>query len=242
LGVIALFVALTGTATAGSVALIVTTSNIKDGTIQTVDVSAKARRALAGQTGVQGPAGAKGDRGETGQKGNQGNQGDAGPKGDAGSKGDTGPKGNQGDPGPKGDQGPKGDTGPKGDMGEKGEKGDPGPQGPPGVPNASKSGLLHDGTCSGDQTYDVETAGYMRIALVASKAQGEIWTLRMRAYHADGITLSPVTIPFEYFGENGSFAFRAPTEGFSKVQLQMECRPAPAQTMTMKLSYFLSNG
>jgi hypothetical protein len=46
LAMIALFVALTGTATAGGIALIVTSANIKNGTIRTVDLSTGAKRAL----------------------------------------------------------------------------------------------------------------------------------------------------------------------------------------------------
>jgi hypothetical protein len=56
---VALFVALTGTATAG-ITLIVTGANIKNGTIQAVDLTAVAKRAHKGQSG---PGGAPGPAG-----------------------------------------------------------------------------------------------------------------------------------------------------------------------------------
>src|SRR5262245_45365110 len=75
LAMVALFVALTGTATAGGVALIVTSANIKNGTIQTVDLSAGAKRALKGQRGprgTDGPAGLPGPAGTPGPAGPRG--------------------------------------------------------------------------------------------------------------------------------------------------------------------------
>jgi hypothetical protein len=82
LGMLALFVALNGPAVASDTARaagkLITSKQIKDGTIQTKDISTKARNALKGQTGPAGPAG------------------------------DTGPAGPQGDPGPQGVPGPAG--------------------------------------------------------------------------------------------------------------------------------------
>ena len=101
LAALALFVALAGTATAGAVKLI-SGAQIKDGSITSVDLSAKTKAALKGQTGSQGPAGAQG---ATGAKGDAGS---VGPKGDAGV---AGAKGNTGSQGPIGPQGPKGDPG-----------------------------------------------------------------------------------------------------------------------------------
>ena len=69
LGMIALFVALAGTATAGGVALIVTSANIKNGTIQLTDISPAAKRALKGKRGPAGPAGPSGLAGSTGPAG-----------------------------------------------------------------------------------------------------------------------------------------------------------------------------
>jgi hypothetical protein len=82
---LALVMASTGSAVAAS---LITSKQIKDGTIQTKDISKKAQTALKGKTGT------------TGAQGAQGPQGDTGPKGDQGVKGDKGDTGAQGDPGP----------------------------------------------------------------------------------------------------------------------------------------------
>jgi hypothetical protein len=74
LAIIALLVALAGTATAGSLALI-TSAQIQNGTIQLVDISSKAKRGLKGN---------RGPRGDTGQDGPAGAPGAAGPRGPAG--------------------------------------------------------------------------------------------------------------------------------------------------------------
>jgi len=78
LSLIALFVALAGTATAGG--LLITSKQIKDGTIQLIDVSKKARAELEGKPG---PEGARGPGGPQGAPGAQGPAGPAGPAGDA---------------------------------------------------------------------------------------------------------------------------------------------------------------
>ncbi|WP_036725128.1 hypothetical protein [Patulibacter minatonensis] len=62
----------------------ITSRNIKNGTIQTADISKKARKALTGQKGA---AGAKGATGATGAAGA------TGPAGPTGAKGDVGPAG-----------------------------------------------------------------------------------------------------------------------------------------------------
>jgi Collagen triple helix repeat (20 copies) len=80
--------------TATAATIVVTSKNIKNGTIQTVDISAKAKRALRGQRGPQGLRGAPGANGA---------QGPIGPRGPAGS---TGPAGPQGPAGPEGSAGP----------------------------------------------------------------------------------------------------------------------------------------
>lgn len=83
LGMLALFVALNGPAVASSTAKaagkLITSKQIKDGTIQTKDISAGARTALQGQQGPAGPAGPAGATGATGATG------PAGPPGPAGS-------------------------------------------------------------------------------------------------------------------------------------------------------------
>jgi collagen triple helix repeat protein len=76
---VALFVALGGTATAAT--LLVTSQQIKDRTIQVRDISPQALRALRGR---QGPVGAEGPPGPAGPQGPQGNQGPVGPAGPAG--------------------------------------------------------------------------------------------------------------------------------------------------------------
>jgi len=76
---VALFVALGGTGTAAT--LLVTSKQIKDGTIQVRDMSRQATRSLRG---AQGPVGAEGPPGPAGPQGPQGNQGPVGPAGPAG--------------------------------------------------------------------------------------------------------------------------------------------------------------
>jgi Collagen triple helix repeat (20 copies) len=82
---IALFVALTGTATAGG--LLITSRQIKNGTIQAVDINARTLRQLSrpGPTGPQGPEGAPGPQGPLGPSGDRGPQGVQGPPGPASS-------------------------------------------------------------------------------------------------------------------------------------------------------------
>jgi Collagen triple helix repeat (20 copies) len=79
--------AVVASATATAATMVVTSKNIKDGTIQTVDISAKAKRALKGNRGprgLDGPLGlpgADGERGAQGPPGAQGTQGPPGPPG-----------------------------------------------------------------------------------------------------------------------------------------------------------------
>jgi Collagen triple helix repeat (20 copies) len=85
---IAAIVAAVVAAASGTAATIVITSkNIKNGTIEAVDISAKAKRALKGN---RGPRGAAGPPGATGAQGASGPQGPAGPKGDPGAQGPPG--------------------------------------------------------------------------------------------------------------------------------------------------------
>ena len=67
--------------------------NIKDGTIQSVDISAKAKRALKGQRGARGAPGPTGPQGPAGA---QGPQGAIGPTGPGGPEGPQGPEGEPG--------------------------------------------------------------------------------------------------------------------------------------------------
>ena len=77
IAMLALFIALAGTATAGT-AVLITGKQIKNGSIGVVDLSATAKRALKGQRGPQGPPG---QQGLSGLQGLQGLQGPAGPAG-----------------------------------------------------------------------------------------------------------------------------------------------------------------
>jgi hypothetical protein len=67
--IIAGVVALLVSSASATAAFVVTSKNIKNGTIQTIDLSAKARKALkgnAGPAGARGPAGPQGPRGFVG--------------------------------------------------------------------------------------------------------------------------------------------------------------------------------
>ena len=123
---IALAVALSGTAVAGT--KLITGSQIANGTIKLADIHSSAKKALKGQTGV------------TGAQGPEGAKGPVGPQGATGAKGDTGAKGA---PGTKGDKGDTGATGPQGPQGA---------QGPPGIVNAVKARVCVD-TSTGTMTF-----------------------------------------------------------------------------------------
>ena len=81
--IIAGVVAMLVSSASATAAFVVTSKNIKNGTIQTVDLSAKARKALRSRAGARGPAGPQGPAGEAGARG------PAGPQGPVGSVGDT---------------------------------------------------------------------------------------------------------------------------------------------------------
>jgi Collagen triple helix repeat (20 copies) len=78
---IALLVALSGTAVAGTAKLITSSAQIKNGTIKLADIDSRAQTTLKGQTGPKGAAGEKGEKGDTGATGPQGPQGERGPAG-----------------------------------------------------------------------------------------------------------------------------------------------------------------
>jgi hypothetical protein len=79
--IIAVVMAMGGSAVAAS---LITSKQIKNGTIQLVDISKKAQKSLKGKAGATGP------------------QGPVGPAGPAGAAGQTGPKGDKGDTGAPG--------------------------------------------------------------------------------------------------------------------------------------------
>jgi hypothetical protein len=68
-GIIAIVIAMSGSAVAAS---LITSKQIKDGTIQLVDISKQARSVLKGATGPAGLQGPKGDTGPQGPKGDTG--------------------------------------------------------------------------------------------------------------------------------------------------------------------------
>lgn len=78
---VAVVLAGTGSAVAASA---ITSAQIKDGTIQAKDISAKAKKSLKGKAGPAGPAGAGGTKGADGAKGATGATGPAGATGAAG--------------------------------------------------------------------------------------------------------------------------------------------------------------
>jgi hypothetical protein len=77
-GIIALIVALSGSAVAAS---IITSAQIKDGSVRLKDINKNARKALKGQRGPAGATGARGPQGPQGAQGAQGNPGAAGANG-----------------------------------------------------------------------------------------------------------------------------------------------------------------
>jgi Collagen triple helix repeat (20 copies) len=89
---IALGVALSGTAVAGTTNLI-TGGQIANGTIKLADIHSSAKTALKGQRGAKGDTGATGARGPAGAPGTpgtQGHQGEQGPQGEPGIDGKDG--------------------------------------------------------------------------------------------------------------------------------------------------------
>jgi hypothetical protein len=85
---LALVMATTGSAVAAS---LITGKQIKDGTIQTADISKKAQKTLKGKPGSRGLQGLQGVQGQKGDKGDAGAAGAAGATGDKGDKGIPGP-------------------------------------------------------------------------------------------------------------------------------------------------------
>jgi hypothetical protein len=69
LAMLALFVALAGTATAGTAAVLITGKQIKNGSIGLADLSSPAKRALKGQRGPRGYTGVQGIQGAPGANG-----------------------------------------------------------------------------------------------------------------------------------------------------------------------------
>ena len=86
--VLAIVIATAGTASATTA--LITSHQIRNGTIRLVDISKKAREALQGRTGKTGKAGAAGPQGPQGPQGVPGAQGPQGTQGAMGSPGVSG--------------------------------------------------------------------------------------------------------------------------------------------------------
>ncbi len=106
LSLVALFVALGGTSYAAATKLIgkntVSSAQVVNHSLGTIDLSRKAAAALKGNRGVIGPAGPQGAAGATGAQGAAGPAGPAGATGPAGAAGATGPIGASGPAGAAG--------------------------------------------------------------------------------------------------------------------------------------------
>lgn len=167
---IALFVALGGSAGAAGIKLI-TGADIKDGSITGADIK---HESITGNhlrngsvTGFDIRDGSLRSRhfSALDLARLHGGKGDTGARGDTGVRGDTGARG---DPGPKGETGAKGDPGPKGDAGV---KGDPGVTGPAGaqatLESVSSTGADISNYQNGDPIVTANAAGagyYLAIA------------------------------------------------------------------------------
>lgn len=156
IAVIALFVALSGSATA---AVVINGKQIKKGTISEARLSKALKKKLKSKSVNAAPvAGATGSTGPQGVRGPQGNNGSDGSPGPQGAKGDQGVKGEQGDTGDAGEQGPRGA---KGSQGPAGATGPAGPTGP-GLELAAtfndKSELISCGPIRCDEELDITNA------------------------------------------------------------------------------------
>ena len=80
----AVVAAIVAAASGTAATIVVTSKNIKNGTIQTVDISAKAKRALKGNRGPRGLRGAQGAQGVPGSQGAPGTPGAPGAQGPPG--------------------------------------------------------------------------------------------------------------------------------------------------------------
>lgn len=85
--IIAGIVAMLVSAASATAAFVVTSKNIKNGTIQAVDLSANAKQVLRGNRGPRGAAGLSGREGLSGPRGPAGAQGPQGPPGPQGQTG-----------------------------------------------------------------------------------------------------------------------------------------------------------
>jgi hypothetical protein len=148
LGIIAVILAVAGTATAAS---LISGQNIEKGSIPLNRLS-KGTQSLVAKAGQPGPAGSRGVPGNDGVNGKDGATGAKGDTGAAGAKGDTGSTGAKGDTGGIGPAGPQGPIGPKGSTGAAGADGAQGPAGPAGP--VGPQGVKGDTGAKGDPGKD----------------------------------------------------------------------------------------
>jgi hypothetical protein len=114
----ALFVALTGGATAAGIVAYAKHAGTADNAKHLGGkTAAQIAATVRGPAGPQGAAGATGPAGPKGDQGAAGPTGATGPQGEKGAIGPAGPQGDTGAVGPVGPAGPQGDKGDKGDMG-----------------------------------------------------------------------------------------------------------------------------
>ena len=169
-----------GSATA---AKFITSANIKDGTIESRDLSKSLRAQIA-------KAGKPGANGVNGGNGTNGGKGDTGAKGENGAVGANGAAGSNGTNGAKGDKGDTGDIGPTGATGAVGAKGDTGAQGPQGSSGALPPGfsltnssvkLTSDGVYFGPYADAGTAGGSIEYTGVTGKTLADLTALTFRS-------------------------------------------------------------
>jgi hypothetical protein len=136
LSIVALLVALSGTAYAAGVLApknSVGSAQVINGSLQKADLSKAAAAALKGNSGTPGSPGTAGPAGPAGPVGATGQAGAVGATGQTGAAGAAGPAGTAGAAGPAGVTGPVGASGPAGASGLTGATGVAGPTGPAGA-------------------------------------------------------------------------------------------------------------
>jgi hypothetical protein len=197
---------LSGTAVAAK--RLITGTDIKNGSITTVDLAKSAHDDLKGARGNKGEIGVTGGKGLTGKTGARGGKGAGGANGGQGVAGTNGAQGIPGANGLNGIQGAQGPVGNRGDVGTAGTNGATGAtgatgaagvgtQGVPGTPAVryfaavSSTGTVSrsNGVLSASGTsgvYDVTTAATDLAACVATAQAG---------IDADGIAGSAVAVP-----------------------------------------------
>ena len=192
---------------------------LRNGDVQTADLSRAARIALAGEDGGKGDTGPQGAPGAAGAPGTAGAQGERGVTGAPGTQGAKGAKGDTGDQGPAGSQGSSGIPG---------AQGEPGIAGTPGA--AGAAGYSASG--GGFATYPpstVQIANGSRVAVVT----GDAITIT-RASKA----LATFTLTFAYTGGVASqVTCELKAEGYGSMSAaHIESIPAGAEYVTLTMT------